>query len=326
MLENMLGTIAEELDGKKKIILVHGNADMDAIGSAYAIASCFPEGVICAPGGVDRVSKNVCDKLGIDIIEEYDPLGYDLTVVVDTSSTEQLNLELELPKDSLIIDHHAPTGKWDGYRFYYDESRVSCCEIVYDILVAGSIGITRDVALALMSGMITDSGRFQYADARLLNTFSELMTRFGIEMDEAMTLTDNEISMSERIATLKAIEHTKFDRVGTLIVATSYGGSFEASSCKAIIGAGADVVFVGSQRDDKFRISARATQDSIRRGVDLGRILNGIGQETLSDGGGHSGAAGLSGRGDVEALLHICMCRTMEIFRDIKNRETVLNS
>lgn len=326
MLESMLGTIAKELEGKNKIILVHGNADMDAIGSAYAIASCFPDGKICAPGGIDRVSKNACNKLGIEVIETYEPSQYDLTVVVDTSSMEQLHLETELPKDTMIIDHHAPTGKWNGYRYYYDETRTSCCEIIYDILVAGNAEISRDVALALMGGMITDSGRFQFADAKLLNVFSELMTKYGIDMDEALNLIENEVSMSEKMAVLKAIERTKFDRVGSLIVATSFGGSFEASSCKAIMAAGADVVFVGSQRDDEFRISARATQDAIRRGVDLGRILNDIGQETMTDGGGHSGAAGLSGIGDVESLLHICMCRTMDLFKEIKNREMVLNS
>lgn len=322
----MLGTIAEELKGKKKIVLVHGNADMDAIGSAYAIVSCIPDGVICAPGGIDRVSKNACERLDISVIESYNPSEYDLTVVVDTSSPEQLNLDSELPTDTIIIDHHTPTGKWDGFRYYYDESRTSCCEIIYDLLIAADAKINRDAALALMSGMLTDSGRFQFADSRLLRVFSELMDRFGIDMDEAYAVTENEISISERIATLKAIERTKFDRVGTLIVATSYGGSFEASSCKAIIAAGADVVFVGSQRDDEFRISARATQDSVRRGVNMGEILKDIGQETVSDGGGHPGAAGLSGRGDVEALLHICMLRTMDIFRDIKNREAVLKS
>ena len=322
----MLGAIAEELKGKNKIVLVHGNADMDAIGSAYAIISCISDGVICAPGGIDRVSKNACERLGISVIESYDPSEYDLTVVVDTSSPEQLNLDSELPADTIVIDHHMPTGKWDGFRYYYDESRTSCCEIIYDLLIAADTKINRNAALALMSGMLTDSGRFQFADSRLLRVFSELMDRFGIDMDEAYAVTENEISISERIATLKAIERTKFDRVGTLIVATSYGGSFEASSCKAIIAAGADVVFVGSQRDDEFRISARATQDSVRRGINMGEILKGIGQETVSDGGGHPGAAGLSGRGDVEALLHICMLKTMDVFRDIKNRETVSKS
>ena len=49
--------------------------------------------------------------------------------------------------------------------------------------------------------------------------------------------------------------------------------------------------------------------------------MSGIGEETMSDGGGHGGAAGLTGIGDTEAMLNICMSRTMDVFRDIKKRE-----
>ena len=34
----MLKDIAEKLKDKKKVILVHGNADMDAISSAYVLS------------------------------------------------------------------------------------------------------------------------------------------------------------------------------------------------------------------------------------------------------------------------------------------------
>lgn len=322
----MLGTIAQELEGKRKVILVHGNADMDAIGSAYAISRCFPEGVVFAPAGMDRIAKKATERLGISVMEDCCISEYDLVVAVDTSSPEQFSKELDLPEDTIVIDHHIPTGKWSGYRYYYDDSRTSCCEIVWDIICEGGVtDIPRDVGLALLAGMLTDSGHFAFANARMLPVFAEIMTRCGIEMDEAIAITENEVSMSEKIAMLKAVERSKFDRVGTLIVATAYGGSFEASSCKALMAAGADVAFVASQRENEYRVSARATQDAVRRGVNLGEILKSIGGETLSDGGGHPGAAGLSGKGDAEAMLHICMQKTMNVFRDIKTREASMN-
>ena len=317
----MFGEMAEKLKGKNKVILVHGNADMDAIGSAYALKRAFPNADIFAPNGIDRISKVVVDKLEVSILENCDLGRYDRVVIVDTSSPEQLEFDADLPKDTIVIDHHMPTGKWDGYDFYCDDTKTSCCEIVKDILDENGIEIDRDMALMLIGGMITDSGHFQFAKPELLEAFADLMRRCNIDMDEAYNLTVIPVSMSEKIAMLKAIERTKFDRVGSLIVATSYGGSFEASSCKAIMAAGADVVFVGSQRDDEFRISARATQEAVRKGVHLGDIMKGIGSETTNDGGGHGGAAGLSGIGDVEAMLFICMKRTMEIFRDIKSKD-----
>lgn len=317
----MFGDIAEKLRNGNKVIVVHGNADMDAVGSAYAIKRAFPEADIFAPTGIDRVSKVVQEKFGIEILETCDFSDYDQVVVVDTSSPEQLETDLEIPKSAIVIDHHMPTGKWDGYTFFCDDTKTSCCEVVKDILDSEGISIDREMALMLIGGMITDSGHFQFAKPEMLVAFADLMKRCDINMDEAYNLTVMPVSISERIAMLKAIERTKFDRVGNYIVATSYGGSFEASSCRAIMNSGADVVFVGSQRDDEFRLSARATQEVVRKGIHLGDIMKGIGTETMNDGGGHGGAAGLSGIGDVEAMLHICMMRTMEVFREMKTKD-----
>ena len=57
--------IIERLKGKRKVILTHGNSDMDAIGSAYALRNAFGPADIYAPAGVDRVARMVADKLEI---------------------------------------------------------------------------------------------------------------------------------------------------------------------------------------------------------------------------------------------------------------------
>jgi nanoRNase/pAp phosphatase (c-di-AMP/oligoRNAs hydrolase) len=315
----MLKTTGEMLKDKKKVVLVHGNADMDAVGSAFAVSRCFPPADIYAPGGADRVAKTVAEKLGIDILESCDLSDYELVVVVDTSSPEQFKPgDVTVPAGSVVIDHHNPSGKWEGMHFLCDDTKVSCVEIILEIAKACGAEVPKDAYLGMLGGMLTDSGHFQFANPELLRTFADVLEASGTHMDEAMNLTRTQMSMSERVAVMKAIERSKFDRVGDMIVATSYGGSFEAAACRAIMSAGADIVFVGSQRNDEFRLSARATQEMVRRGIHLGEIMDGIGTETMSDGGGHGGAAGLSGIGDVEAMLHICMHRTMEEMRRIK--------
>ena len=322
----MYEEIAERLKDKRKVILVHGNADMDAIGCAYAIQQCFPEGDIFASGGTDRVSKVVSDKLGIDILTECDLSSYDMAVIVDTSSPEQLEIdESQLPKETVVFDHHIPTGRWDKYDFICDTDKVACTQLILDIIKDNDLDIPRNVGLVLLGGMLTDSGHFQYADPMLLRDFGYVMEKTGIEMDEAMSLTHTEVSMSERVSVMKCMERSKFDRVGDMIVATSYSGCYEASGCKALLQAGADVVFVASQREDNFRLSARATQSAVRNGINLGELVKDIGQETVTDGGGHDGAAGISGVGDIEAMLHICTERTMEEFRRIKKERGMEN-
>lgn len=313
--------VADILRNKKKVILVHGNADMDALGSAYALSRAFPPADICAPAGMDRVARMVAEKLGMHVLEECDPSGYELTVIVDTSSPDQLQkADLALPSDCVVVDHHAPTGKWEGMRFYCDESRVACCEIVKDIIEAAGIAIDREAGLALVGGMLTDSGHFQFADHRLLREFADVLEKCQIPMDEALQLTRAPVSMSERVAAMKAVGRSKFDRVGDMIVAISFGSSFEAASCRALMASGADVVFVGSQRENEFRVSGRASQEMVRRGIKLDAILGDLSHETDTDGGGHGGAAGMTGVGDAEAMLHMCMMKTMDEFRKIKGR------
>jgi len=317
----MIDRIADMLDGRDKVILVHTNADMDAVGSAYAISKAFPPARICALNGIDKVTTMVSEKLGIEYITEFDPNGCELVVIVDTSSPDQLGADIEIPKGSIVIDHHLPTEKWTDMEFYCDNKKVSCCEIAYEIVKSKGIALPKDALMALLGGMLTDSGHFQHANPALLRAFSEILEVGGIYMDEAIMLTRSSVSVSERVAMLKTIGRLKFDRVGDMLVSVSSGGSFEASSCRSMMISGADVAFVGSQRMDEFRLSARATQDIVRRGIHLGDILADIGRETDNDGGGHGGAAGISGKGDIDAILSICMSRTMEEFRKIKERE-----
>ncbi len=316
VIEDMIETLSSD---RTKAVLVHGNADMDAIGSAYAIARCFPNCAIFAPDGVDRVARMVATKMETTVREGAGE-GFEMRVVVDTSSPEQLGEGFE--GADVVIDHHMPTGRWDGVPlFLCDPNRTSCCEIVKEVLDAAGIDIPRDAALMLLGGMLTDSGHFQFAKPAMMRTFADLMESAGIDMDEAMLLVQAEASISERIAMLKAVGRVRFERVGQMIVATSSAGSFEASSCRALLSCGADIAFVGSQRENAFRISGRATQDAVRKGVHLDEIVAKVGGETDSDGGGHGGAAGINGVGDVEAMLMICMENTMDVMRSIKARE-----
>ncbi|MDO5853657.1 MAG: DHH family phosphoesterase [Thermoplasmata archaeon] len=313
--------VAEALSSERtKAILVHGNADMDAFGSAYAIARCFPGCAIFAPDGLDRVSKMVAGKMETAVREGLGE-GFEMTVVVDTSSPDQLRAPEGFSPD-VVIDHHKPSGRWDSAKlFLCDDSRTSCCEIVLEVIEAAGIEVPRDVGLMLLGGMLTDSGHFQFAKPPMVSAFARVMETCGIPMDEAMGLVQAEVSISERIAMLKAVGRVRFERVGQMIVATSSAGSFEASCCRALLDAGADIAFVGSQRELEFRISARATQEAARKGIHLGDILSRVGKETTCDGGGHGAAAGISGIGDVEAMLMICMENTMDSMRAIRSKE-----
>ena len=136
----MLNRIAEELRQGRKVVLVHGNADMDALGSAYALSKAFPEADVYAPNGLDRVTRMVSEKMDVAILEQCDLSCYDRVVVVDTSSPEQLEGVSDIPGNAIVIDHHKPTGKWDFVdTFYCDDTRTSCCEIIKELIDAAGI-------------------------------------------------------------------------------------------------------------------------------------------------------------------------------------------
>jgi len=315
----MLSDIAARLRNGSKLVLVHGNADPDAIGCAYAVYRSFPDVTVATPGGMDRISKLIVQKLDFQVVELADFSDFDQVLVLDTSSPDQLAPMNVLPEHSIVIDHHARSDRWNGHLYYCDDTKRSCAEIVYTMLKTADIRMERDTSKALLAGMLTDSGHFKYATPALLTTFAEILQTQGIDIDEVYTLTDAEPDLSERIAQLKGAQRLKFERMGGYLVICSHGSAFESSVCKGLLAIGGDVAFVGSQRGEQFRVSARARQDVVRLGLHLGKLLGDVGTETASDGGGHGGAAGLVGIGDVEAMLNICMVRTLEFLRKAKD-------
>ncbi len=314
----MLASIAHRLQKGKKLVLLHGNADADAVGSAYAIYRSFPEVTVAALGGLDKVSKIICFNLGFEILESVDSDDFDYVVALDTSSPEQLGIDMTLLSDCIVIDHHSKTGNWPRCTYYSDENKRSCAEIVVELLEKVKAPMDKRMAVALMAGMLTDSGHFRYANPDLLRTFSEVMEKADVNMDEVLSLTDLEPDISERISQLKGAQRLRFERIGDRIVSTSMGSAYESSVCKSLLSIGSDVAFVGSQRGEQFRLSARARPDAVRMGLHLGKFLEEIGSETSNIGGGHAGAAGMSGIGEVEAILNICMSRGLDFFREKK--------
>ena len=311
----MLKKILNELQKGKKCVLLHKNADPDALGCAVALSLAFPDMAIGAVEGLSKNGKSLQRNLGIEVIENPDISMYDKIVVVDTPSPDRLGEFKNYLKNPIIIDHHSKSYKWNTPFFYVDETKSSCVEIIYQLLKLGEKKITQTIGLALLAGIITDTGKFSYADSSTLKTFAKIMEDSGLSMDDVLSIfeEEHETDYSKRISRLKGAQRLRYHTEREYIVAVSQVGAFESSVCSALISLGVDAVFVGSQRNDEFRISARATQTIIKKGLHLGDLMADIAKENGCDGGGHDGAAGLNGIGDVEALLNICLERTNEI-------------
>lgn len=299
------------LDYSNILYLCHRNADPDAVGSAFALAESIG-GTIGITDGMNRVASMMVEQLGIETVLDPDPADYDFTVVVDTSTIVQIN-NVKLGKYS-VIDHHATTPLVDGAEFYLHRTAGSTAEIIFDVLSEMQAPIMKRSALALLIGIITDTGHFRHAGAGTFNTVSRLIDVSGVDFSEVLDmLTNIPQEPSMRIAILKSASRAKIVRSGEWIIVYSKVGSFGGSAASSLINLGADVALVGSDCKDTLRITGRARRSAIDAGINLGKILEHLGTKYSGSGGGHAGAAGMDVKGNVDVVLTACVDRVRGI-------------
>ncbi len=307
--------ISRILSSGSNLILVHSNADADAIGSGIAIALSFPDSFLYAPSGVSRVGKKLLKELNMDILNNAELGNYDNIIVVDSHSDAMLQLPGFDWTQALVIDHHPGSENKKFLASLIDEKAVSTCEIVWSLLchLGKNKDIGDDIALALLTGMIGDSGNFHHASPTTLNYAGQVLDASNISMEKAFSMFYMEAGdeVSQRISKLKGGQRLKYLRKGTWVVASSQVSSFESNVARGLINLGADVSFVASQDKMKYRITARANRRALDIGLHLGHMLRDIAEEIGAESGGHDGAAGLTGSGESEAILNICSEKTL---------------
>ncbi|AKJ39881.1 DHH family phosphoesterase [Methanosarcina barkeri] len=299
------------LDYRNILYLCHRNADPDAVSSAFALSEAIG-GTVGLVDSCNRVAAVLIDRLDIEVVDKPNPADYGFVVVVDTSTKAQLN-DLELTR-YCVIDHHTTTALTENSEFFLHRNSTSTVEIVYNILKAMGAPINRRVGIGMLTGIVTDTGHFKHASADTFRTVSRIIEDSGIEYGEVLDLmaaTPQDISM--RIAILKAASRIELDRVQDMLIASSHVSSFGGSASSMLINIGADVAFVGTSKGESVRISARAKRDVVSAGVNLGQLMEDIGNEYNGTGGGHSGAAGIDVIGDMKEVLDKCRERTKKI-------------
>ena len=294
------------LDYRKILYLCHRNADPDAVGSAFALAYVFG-GDVGLSDNCNRVAQNMVDRIGIGVVKNPDPSEYDLVVIVDTSTKAQLN-DLPIRKYALI-DHHSTTALLDDAEFYIHEDSTSTVEIVFRILEAIGTPICEKVGMALITGIITDTGHLKHAGSATFSTLSRIVKASGVEYFDALELmatTPQDISI--RIAMLKAANRSEVERVGNCLIATTHVSSYGGAAASMLTNIGADIAFVGSVKEDgTARVSGRAKRDLVMSGVNLGRIMEDVGDKYNGTGGGHGGAAGIDAVCTLDELMNDCV-------------------
>ncbi|MGI9642237.1 MAG: DHH family phosphoesterase [Acidimicrobiia bacterium] len=163
--------VAEALDAAQSIGVVgHVGPDGDALGSMIALS------LAARSAGKDAVASFaepfvVPDEMSFldtsTLVRPADfPTDLDAAVAVDTSVPERVGSlagAMGKAKELIVIDHHLSDGSW-GDTLLIDRTSAATTELVYEVIKALGWEISAAVADALYTGIVTDTGRFQYSN------------------------------------------------------------------------------------------------------------------------------------------------------------------
>lgn len=166
-----LDNILEEIKKAKSIVLLtHENPDGDAVGSTLAMYAAlkklgkenvdliipeYPRTYRFLPN-VDKVQKEGSTK------------PYDVAIALDSATIKMLNgwsNYFETAKTKIVIDHHG-TNTMYGDLNYVNPDSPACTQILLTIFEYFDVEITNDIGKCILTGIITDTGGFQYQSTR----------------------------------------------------------------------------------------------------------------------------------------------------------------
>jgi phosphoesterase RecJ-like protein len=287
MLLSLLKHIAQEHN--ELTIMVHRNADMDSVTSAFAIKHVLED-------MGTRVSIVKQDKLNLPaqlFVEEYnvniEDEGKEPVIVVDGASPEMF----PKAKDKniiLIIDHHQPhTTNLTAPHTIINSEAVATAEIIATELLPHLTD--EKVAEALALGIISDTARFKNATARTFNLVSQLMKKTSKDYRTLLRAAFPNPGVNEKINVLESIKNAHVMVINEKVVVIAEAPNFLESEVSGKLSEMADIVFAISYRQEeaRTRVSGRV---SIHTEFEMHRFLRQVAERVGGSGGGHIKAAG----------------------------------
>ncbi|PIS12174.1 hypothetical protein COT70_02245 [candidate division WWE3 bacterium CG09_land_8_20_14_0_10_47_33] len=301
---------------KRILIPLHVNVDGDSVGSALALQLLLETwGKKVNVVSVDPVPANLLFLSRAKKIRKIDPADldlrkYNLLLITDISNLSRLSrkegFQLSPEIKTINIDHH-PSGAEKLIDLkYVDPNASSTAELLFDLMKQWKVKLTPEIAQCLLTGIITDTGCFQYASTtpEVLEKSAELI-HLGANREEivfniyrswplpvlslwATLLNNAKLKDSILYTTLSRQEQKrlKIDHAN-LSTARSYAAS---ELLRAIKGTEAAAIF--TDEGEKIHVNLRS-----RAEFDVGKIA-----ETLG-GGGHSNSAAFDFQGKMKEAI-----------------------
>ena len=314
---NIIGAIKSRLEtGERILIASHVRPDGDAVGSLLGIGLALQNaGRNVQMVLADGVSSSFRHLEGSEKIKTKIEGTFDTFITVDCADFKRTGKPFEaLGSPDINIDHHVTNEKF-GKLNLIEGAEVATSAILTNYLPVWGYTITKPMAAALLTGIITDTLGF-----RTSNVTPEALRQVATLMETGVDMPDlymrGLVRRSFESARYWGGGLSKLERkdgivLGTLTIedrkAAGYSGNDDAdliNVISAIDGFKVGMIFV-EQPKDRVKISWRA----LAPGIDVSQVAQQFG------GGGHAAAAGADVEGVLEDIKKIVINRTKEMLR-----------
>lgn len=176
-------------DAQTIAVYTHINTDCDAMGSSLAMREALQNmGKTVDVYSNSNFPSNFAFYGDLSFVNQKSIEGkYDLALCLDSASDARLGkykyTYRKGVKNSLCIDHHLSN---EGYcKVNYVKEASSTAEILFDVLSELKVHFTENMCKNLLSGIVTDTGRFSHSASNKTFTIVSKLIKFGnIKMEE----------------------------------------------------------------------------------------------------------------------------------------------
>ena len=156
-------------DSRNVFLTTHSNPDGDAIGSLLAMGraleKCGKNVVMFTISPIPAVYRFLPSS---DRIRHQLPngTGFDTAVVLDCGDVQRIGISLKKLNGIsavLNIDHHVTNTAFGDVQLINPEA-CSTAEIVYGLIKGLAVSIDKDMATAIYTGILTDTGSFRFSN------------------------------------------------------------------------------------------------------------------------------------------------------------------
>ena len=203
------------------VIFGHLNPDGDCYGSQIALRNIlrnnYPEKKIyCVGSGL----KKFYDIIGrMDVVSD-DVIAKSLAILVDGNDlTRAEDQRVKTATDFAKIDHHIDLHSFNEGPEVIDDKATSTCELIYLFAKENNFEIDLISASALYLGIMTDTGRFQFADD-FVKMFSILKELCSIGVDPILLTKTNNLQ-PELSLDIKAFIYSHVRKTDSIIYAVA---------------------------------------------------------------------------------------------------------